>query len=319
LLWLVIALLFFQGVFGAEEEPVGPVQVFFDFGPVIEAVSGIGDSVGGIPQAVTDAFFNSFKDIIASFTSPLLEIIKQLLLFNIEPLHFEKLWSLVVSVISLCYLLLFLLVGFKFLLGSYDAVQRASAKEWLKGAIIIVVAVNASLLLYSLFLSFSSAIAGYLWSSELDALLVDVEFSAMNFVWVALYGFSAIFAVTTLFLRQVLLVAGVMLLPLGIFFYFIPPLKPYGYSILSVVGMTGFMQVVDVIVLVAINLVIAEFSSLEVIGVLGIALGLAIIGFINIAIFLTAFFSVIGAIAKQNPGLVTAAKAVGGAVVASGL
>jgi len=317
---LIIALLLFQGGFAYyEEEPSGPVEVSFSWGPIWEAVSSVTNSIGGIPQAITDAFFNSFKEIVSAFTLPLLALIREFLLFNIEPLHFEKLWLLVVSVISLCYMVLFLVVGLKFLLGSYDAGQRASAKEWLKGAIVIVVAVNASLLLYSLALSLSSAIASYLWSSELDALLVNADLSPLNLLWVIMYASSAFFALITLFLRQVLLVAGVMLFPVGLFFYFIPPLRPYGYCVLSVLGVTGFMQVIDVIVLVAVNLVIAEFSSAELIGALGVALGLTAIAIVNSALFLMALFSVIGAIAKEHPALVTVVKSAAGVVIAGGL
>jgi len=314
-LLLLAVVLFSASVFSADvgDEPVAPV---ISFDPVLSFFGGIYDSMAEIPEAVVDAFFSGVRDVIAGFVSPLFGLIKELMLHSIEPLDHVDLWLLVVTVISLCYGLLFLLVGFKFLLGSYDAVQRAQAKEWLKNAVVMVVAVNASLILYSLLLGLSSGMTSFLWSSQLEPLLELSETSTLNLLWVVVLAFNAFFAVISLFMRQVFLVAGIMLFPIGVFLYLIPPVRAFGYSILAVLVAVAFMPVVDVIVLTAVNLVVLEFAGFEVIGLLGTAAGLFLICFVNCAMFWLALASGLGKVSSENPQLASAGKFVVQAVAA---
>jgi len=315
LLLLLAVVLFSAFVFGADEGDYEPVAPVISFDPVLSFFGGIYDSMAEVPQAVVDAFFAGVRGVVAGFVSPLFGLIKELMLHSIEPLDFVDLWLLVVTVISLCYGLLFLLVGFKFLLGSYDAVQRAQAKEWLKNAVVLVVAVNASLILYSLLLGLSSGMASFLWSSQLEPLLEMSETSALNLLWVVVLAFNAFFAVISLFMRQVFLVAGVMLFPIGIFLYLIPPARAFGYSILAVLVAVAFMPVVDVIVLTAVNLVVLEFAGFEVIGLLGTAAGLFLVCFVNCAMFWLALASGLGKVSSDNPQLASAGRFVVGALV----
>ena len=314
-LLLLAVVLFAVPVFsaGEDDEPVAPV---ISFDPVLSFFGGIYDSMAAVPQAVVDAFFAGVRDVVAGFVAPLFGLIKELMLRSIEPLDHVDLWLLVVTVISLCYGLLFLLVGFKFLLGSYDAVQRAQAKEWLKNAVVLVVAVNASLILYSLLLGLSSGMASFLWSSQLEPLLELGETSALNLLWVVVLAFSSFFAVISLFMRQVFLVAGIMLFPIGIFLYLIPPVRAFGYSILAVLVTVAFMPVIDVIVLTAVNLVVLEFAGFEIIGLLGTAIGLLLICVVNCAMFWLAILSGLGKVSHDNPQLVSAGKFVVQAVAA---
>jgi len=317
-LLLLAALFFAGGVFGAVPpdsgvgEPVAPVV---SFEPVLDFFGGIYDSIAGVPEGVVDAFFSGVRGVVVGFVSPLFGLIRALLLRSVEPLDFSGLWLVVVGVISLFYGLLFLLVGFKFLLGSYDAVQRAEAKEWLKSAVVLVVAVNGSLLLYSLLLGLSSGLASYLWGSRLESLLEMGESSGLNLVWVFVLAFSAFFAVVTLFLRQVTLVAGVMLFPVGVFLYLVPPLRAFGYSVLAVLVAVAFMPVVDVIVLIAVNAVVEEFSGFGVVGLLGMALGLLGVAVVNCVMFWLAVASGLGEVGRANPALGAAGRFVVGALV----
>lgn len=77
----------------------------------------------------------------------------------------------------------------------------------------------------------------------------------------------------------------------------------------------AFMQVVDVIILVAVNLVIVEFSGFEIIGLMGTALGLFAVCAVNSAIFWMAVASGLGMVGRDNPQLVSAGKYVAGALV----
>ncbi|MCD6418250.1 hypothetical protein J7M00_05655 [bacterium] len=279
------------------------------------ASAGLWDSVSNLPANVANAILDSFKGTVISFVAPILEFIKAMVLNNINPYDFQDLWLMIVSVISCFYLLLFVFAGLKFLLGSYDAVQRKSAKEWLKNAVVIVVAVNASLLLYSLMLQLSSAVALTIWTEKLDSLFDIAQLNALNLLWVVFYAFGALLLAITLLLRQLFLILGVIFVPIGIFLYFIIPLRAYGSVILNFFGAIVFMQVIDAALLLGVSMLTTQFASLEYFGTFALAVGFIVAAVVNVAILIIAIMKGLSSVAAQNPELVVVAKAVTGAVI----
>jgi len=220
---------------------------------------------------------------LIAFIQPLLETAKALITVNINPFDFQGLWLAIVSIISAFYLLLFLIVGLKFLFGCYDATHRKEAKEWFKNAVILVVAVNASLLLYSLLLNIGSAVALTLWSNEFEELFLVQNLGALDFIWAGIFAVNLFLAIVTLALRHLFLILGVALFPIGIFLYFIPPLKAYGRVLLNLIGAAVFVQVLDVIILIALQLFVEQFGGLPGMALLAPSLGFLFIFIANIA------------------------------------
>ncbi|MDO8648053.1 MAG: hypothetical protein Q7R70_06615, partial [Candidatus Diapherotrites archaeon] len=249
---------------------------------------GLWESITNLPGDLVNSIFSGIGNLLAGFVQPLFDIAKALLTVNIDPFHFESLWLVIIAVISCFYLLIFLIVGFKFLFGSYDAVQRAEAKEWFKQALLLVIAVNASLLLYSLLLSLSSGIALTLWNSSLESVFSIQNLTAIDILWLATLAISAFLTVITLVLRQIVLILGVMLFPIGLFLYFIPPVKAYGSAILQLLGAAAFMNVLDVIILIAVQMFKTEFTTLPLINLLAPSIGFMLIGIANIALIIFA-------------------------------
>ena len=150
--------------------------------------------------------------MVIAFVQPLLEAAKFLVTANINPYDFQTMWLAIVGIISALYLLLFLIVGLKFIVGSYSATQRAEAKEWFKNAVVMMVLVGASLLIYSLLLDLSSGIALALWSEEFEQLFLLENLNVLDLLWVAILAFFVFLALITLAVRQIILIMGVMLL-----------------------------------------------------------------------------------------------------------
>lgn len=273
---------------------------------------GLWESVAAMPGEIANALLGVFKGILVAFLQPLLEAVKVMVTANINPYDFQNLWQVVVSVISLFYVLIFILVGLKFLLGSYDAIQRAEAKEWFKDAIVLVIAVNASLLIYSLLLNISSAVSLTLWNSDLEKIFDVQNLDALNIIWIGMFAFSALLASFSLVIRQVFLIVGVMLFPAGIALYLVRPLRFYGSFILNFIMLAVFMQVVDVIILIALNLVSAQFSSVQSIGLLSMSVGLLLIAVVNVIAFFLSLLNAVLSALKQNPAVGMVAKAVVG-------
>ena len=247
---------------------------------------GLWDAVTSLPADMAAALMEGFRQQLIAFIQPLLEAAKALITLNIDPFAFQDLWLAIVAIISAFYLLLFLIVGLKFLFGCYDAVHRKQAKEWFKNAVILVVAVNASLLLYSLLLNLGSAIALTLWSEELEAVFLVESLGALDLIWAGIFAVSLLLALLTLVIRQVFLILGVALFPIGVFLYFIPPLKAYGRVLLNLIGVAVFIQVLDVVVLIALQLFYGQFGELAGMALLAPSLGFAFIFLANtIAVF----------------------------------
>jgi len=284
-----------------------------DFSGVINAIngmfSGVSKSLSDLPSNVLNSFTGFFRGELISFLNPLLSLAKLFITSNPDPNLMLGLWKTIVLIISFFYLLLFLVVGFMFLFSSFDSSRRLKAKEWLKGGILIVIGVNASFLLYSLFLSLSAGIAGFLWANELDPLFTPSALSALNLILLGVYSFNVMLAFITFFIRYLVLLIGVVLFPIAIFFYFIPPLKAWGKLFFEILFAMALMQVIDVIVFIGASMVWKQFISIP--DIIGIAPAMA---FILIAV-INAFIIVFAALragrmmTKEFPEVMYAVKA----------
>lgn len=220
-----------------------------------------------IPQKIYDFFLN----IINAPIQPLLNLVKSLLTSPVNLVTFGSLWAIMIYILSLFYGFLMLYSGFNFMLSGYDAVKREKAKEWLRNTIIMIVLVQASFFIYSLFNDMSS-----LMTSGVIG-LIDPNFfrlTADNIVNIGLEFFFSLFYVgvlllTTLILtiRYLIVAAGVVLIPVGIFLYFIPPLKDYGRAIIGFLAICMFVTFLDGVILLVGSklLVVSTFVDFKII------------------------------------------------------
>ncbi len=277
---------------------------------------GLWESVASLPSGIASSFFSYFSGLLAGFIQPLLDVAKVLLTANIDPFHFQSSWQIIVAIISSLYLLLFLIVGLKFLFGSYDAVQRKDAKEWFKKAILLVICVNASLLLYSLLLDLSSAVALTLWNPQFESVFTISNLTSLDFLWLTIFALFLFLALVTLVARQIFLIVAVMLFPIGLFLYFIPPVKQYGSIILNLVGAAAFMNVLDVIILAAVSLFWNEFSSIQTMNLLAPSIGFLFIFLANAGLVVIAIQKALNAAGIKVDLAATASSLIGPALAA---
>ncbi|MFH0955302.1 MAG: hypothetical protein V1777_04325 [Candidatus Micrarchaeota archaeon] len=242
---------------------------------------GLWEIMGNLPQAISGALFESLKQSFFGFSQPMLDVAKTLITSNIEPMHFESLWLVFIAIINAFYLLLFMGIGLKFIVGSIDAVEREQSKQWLKKAVFMLVVVNASLLIYSLILQASSGMTTYLWDTQFETLF-SPGFAGLDFIWTGILSLFIALTTITLILRQIILIIGIMLFPVGLFLYFIPPLESYGKIILNILGITIFMQVLDVIILIAVQAFEGEFAGMVLMSTLAPATAFLLIFIANV-------------------------------------
>jgi len=292
-------------VHATEHEPiiVRPI-IDIDFGGIIDAITNLGVDVTGEISSVPDTTRGLFTDwvdgSIIEFNDPILAMSFLFLTTNPNPDVLFNWWQSIVLIISSFYLLLFLIIGFMFLYYSINYEKRAVAKEWLKNAFLMIIAVNVSFWLYKLILELSTAITQYMWIDGFGAIFqnpVSIEAGTLVLLF---NSFGVGLAAITLFIRYVFLMLGVMLFPIAIFLFYIPPLKNWGLIIFNLLGVALSMQFIDTVILIATNQLAVDLAGQPGEAIVP-ALSFLLIGIINVLMIVFATLkAVFGAIENSN-------------------
>ncbi len=243
----------------------GVINIIIDVQGIINAITGLGSGLGNtlnsIPDMVLGVFGSAVKGTLVGFNDPLMQLSQTLLTSNPDPAGLYGWWQSIVLVISSFYLLLFLSIGLLFLFSALDAGKRAVAKEWLKNAFLMIIFVNISFVLYDVLLELATAITQFMWINGFQNFFDPSVLANMGIGTLLLYGLALLLTAITLFVRSIFLLLGVVLFPIAIFLYFIPPLQSWGKMILNLIGMALFMQFLDVVIFVASNQAMLQLAG----------------------------------------------------------
>ena len=293
---------------GGTPAPTPAPAPVIDFSGIINAISGgaqsttnaVNNTVNAMPNALFGLFTNSLKGAVSSFNSTLLSLTGVLLASNPDPELMFGVWQAVITVISSLYLIVFLIVAFNFLMAGANIQKRENAKDWLRRAITMIIAVNLSFLGYKLILELSSAITLFMWDTGFAQYFQPSIFAAMGIINLGVYSGAILITLITLFVRYLFLLAGVALFPIGIFLYLTPKLEEYGKLIFSFLGMILAMQFVDVIILVASNLIGVQMTGQAGAAFIP-ALGFLVVAMANIFMMAHAVMKSANKIADSSP------------------
>jgi len=282
------------------------ININIDVSGIVNAVNGntqsnanaltnntntLNTSLLDIPTSIMNIFFGTIKNALLSFNNTLMNLTKELLSANPDPAPLFSWWQTIITIISAFYLLIFLIIGFQFLLSGNNATKREQAKEWLKNVVIMIIAVNISFYLYQLALELSTAITQYLWEAGFEQFFQNTLYSATGIIFIFFSIIAIGLALITLFIRYLFLLAGVILFPIAIFLYLTPKLDAWGKMIFNFLGVMLVIQLLDIIILIATQQVMIQLA-----GNIGTALILPL-GFTVIA--LTNTLAIIYAIIKS--------------------
>jgi len=329
---LLVAMLIFapymQAASSSGDSGGGSPPIIIDFGGVIGAVNSnaqsteqkldnttniLGDAIGAIPKGIFDLLTGSVRNSLREFNSSLLTLAALLISVNPDPMLMFPLWQAIITVISCFYLLVFLLVGFKFLTVGANIQKREQAKESLKNAVIMIIAVQLSFYFYQLGLELATAITQFLWVTGFEQFFMSTTYSGAGIFMLIALSASVIGALVTLFARYLFLLMGVILFPIGIFLYLIPSLKSWGKIIFNFIGIVLAMQFIDVILLVATGQI-----ALSLVGEFGVefvpALGFILMGITNSIILVYAIVKSAMSIMDNSPVLGMAVGALTGQI-----
>ncbi|HLC79292.1 MAG TPA: hypothetical protein VJG83_02570 [archaeon] len=242
-------------------------------------LGGINDAVTQLAQEIVKALFGFLGDQLITITTPLINLEEDMITTNPDVTPMNGIWTIVVTIISALYLIVFLIAGFMFLIGSIDSSARATAKKWLKNAIFMIVTISVSFEFYKIILELMTAITQYMVQ---DTSVIQVgALDSINILLLLFLSLIAILSFATLFLRYLFLLCGAALFPIALFFYFIPPLRPWGSILLNLIGAALLMQVIDVIIFIASTLVWQQFPGHDIMTGLAPTMAFLMIGTIN--------------------------------------
>lgn len=244
-----------------------------------------------IPQKM----FEYILTLVNAPLIPLISFVKSLLTAQVNVSLFHGIWGIMVYLLSLFYGLFFIIAGFNLMISGYDVQKRDKAKKWFRDSVLMVFFVQSSFLIYSLVLEISSGLN----SGAMN--LIDPSFFLITTDNIANIGFELLFfmpyvgvLLTTailLVLRYLAVAVGVVFLPLGIFFYFTPPLKAYGKLILDSLFVIVFLPFIQILVLLSASKVIdiSLFSNFKILVMI------SAFAFVDLLVLLLAFFVVMKA------------------------
>ena len=226
--------------------------------------------ITNLGSCLPEMMYNYFLTILNSPLAPLLGFIKSLLVEPVKIDIFLSLWAIMVYVISMFYGLLFLYSGFNFIISGYDIAKRENAKEWLKNIFIMIVMVQASFFLYGLVVELGSllttSVVGLIDTKFFMLTADNLPNIGLEFFFTLGYVATLIITSMLLILRYIIVLGGVVIAPIGLFLYFIPPLKEYGKLILNFIGICIFITFLDAIILLICSKVldIALFQNFKI-------------------------------------------------------
>ena len=242
-----------------------------------------------IPQLLYDFIINLLNAPI----TPLLALIKNLLTEPVQLSLFSPIWAIIIYILSLFYGLLLLYSGFNFMISGYDAVKREKAKEGFKNIFMMIVLVQAPYFIYALFVDMGSLLSeGVIGMIDDTFFLITIDNIVnigLEFIFSASYVFILLITVIILTFRYIIVAVGVVFIPIGVFFYFIPALNSYGRLILNFLGICIFITFFDAIIF----LVCAQLLEVPIFQNFKILVMISAFLFADILMFYLMFFTAI--------------------------
>ena len=208
-----------------------------------------------LASCLPGAFYSFILGMINAPLAPLLGLVKSLLEASPDISLFQGVWAIIVYCLSLFYGFLFIYSGYQFLTSGHNVLKREMAKEWLKNTVIMIVLVQASYYLYGLIVQIGGLMSQAVLSlvNPLFFLLTADNITNVGLEFLLVSAYVLILLVTMIFLvmRYLIVAFGVLFAPIGIFCYFLPPLRSYGQLILNLLGLCIFITFLDAIIILA--------------------------------------------------------------------
>lgn len=224
-----------------------------------------------LPECIVDQLTSFIQNIVNAPLIPFLDIIRRLLTQPANVSAFGSLWAVIIYVLSTFYGLFIMAAGFNFIISGYNAERRERAKEWLQNVILMIFFVQASFLLYSLVAEMAAGItSGIINMIDPNFFLITIDNTinvGLEIVLGVVYLLTLLITIIALSVNYFLASIGVVFIPFGVFFYFIPPLRDIGKFIISKLAFVLFIPFFASLVLLGVSqlLTLSFFEYLKIV------------------------------------------------------
>lgn len=215
-------------------------------------------SITDLPTCIVSEGINALLLIINGPIQPVLSLIKLLLTQPPVIAPLAPIWGIMVYVISLFYGLVLLWAGFSFIISGSTPQRRERAKEWLQNAVLMIVFVQASYYIYLLLTDLAAGLTtGVVGLIDPNFFLITID-NPVNVGFELMFGFLYTFTLSTtaiiLGITYLLGSIGVVFFPIGLFLWFIPPLRDIGKYIVTKLVFILFLPFFASIILLTASL-----------------------------------------------------------------
>ncbi|MFC1722923.1 hypothetical protein ACFL0V_02190 [Nanoarchaeota archaeon] len=216
--------------------------------------------ITNLASCIPEKLYEFFLSVINAPLQPFLTSIEYLLTADVHVDIFHHVWSVVRYILSFFYVFLFAYAGIIFVTNNANPIRRSQAKEMLRDYIIMIILIQGSFYLYELIVHISSILSSAIYG------MVDPHFFMLTADNITNIGLQMIFtgsyvivlflSVMMLALRYMVVSMGIIMVPIAIFCYFIPPLKAYGKFMINVLGIFIFITFFDMLIILASSMIV---------------------------------------------------------------
>jgi len=240
-----------------------------------------------LASCLPEKIFDFVLVLVNAPLQPLLLLVRNLLSEPTNLYLFVSIWTIIVYIISMFYAFLMIYSGLMFIVSGYDSAKRERAKTWLRNVIIMIILIQSSFFIYELAIELSSVMTTTVLSLIDDTFFLLTIDNIMNvglqFLLGGLYAITLLLTSVILVFRYAFVAIGVVLFPIGIFFYFLPPLEEYGTLIMHFLGVCIFIPFFDAVILLGFSqlLDVTIFQNIKIL--------IMISAFLMISVFMFVF------------------------------
>ena len=213
-----------------------------------------------LASCLPEKMYDFFIGLINAPLTPLLALVRNLMESSPSIELFVGIWAIMVYCLSMFYGILIIYSGFQFILSGHNVLKRQMAKEWFKNTILMITLIQGSYYLYGLVLDLASVMSASVLSLVDETFFLITADNIINigleFIFINSYVVVLFLSVLFLVIRYMVVAFGVIFIPLGIFCYFIPPLKTYGKLIMNLLFMFIFVTFVNSVIILGCSMLI---------------------------------------------------------------
>jgi hypothetical protein len=206
------------------------------------------DLIGDLGKTLTDAVYTPLYNSVYNMLSEFMSLVFQVLVWNPPLDSAYDSWNIVRTVISSLYLAVLTYAGLKLMTGTLlGEDERNTLKKWVGGTVISILLVNMSYTLYGLVIQLNVGLCALVFKHPNFQGFITA--SAAFYLLLSFEAGLVLLVILLLILRTLIVLVGVVLFPIGIFFYYFPPMKRFGKFINTIIFANIFIQFFEVLCL----------------------------------------------------------------------